>query len=130
MHPTKSGNFKPCSCILFVYFFFLFCAYYFLVEMTFEKLTRKKLVLHKNSLNIMENIDMSNQSTQRKHSNITLKTLTAYQQMSQRERMCELFQLLDDSERHDRIVNPAAQEKLLQSTRQSLQDLKTDLAQN
>lgn len=78
----------------------------------------------------MENIDMSNQSTQRKHSNITLKTLTAYQLMSQRERMCELFQLLDDSERHDRIVNPAAQEKLLQSTRQSLQDLKTDLAQN
>ncbi|AQZ18632.1 HTL1 (YCR020W-B) [Zygosaccharomyces parabailii] len=98
--------------------------------MTFEKLTRKKLVLHKNSLNIMENIDMSNQSTQRKHSNITLKTLTAYQLMSQRERMCELFQLLDDSERHDRIVNPAAQDKLLQSTRQSLQDLKTDLAQN
>lgn len=72
----------------------------------------------------------SNPNSQYKYNNITLKTLTAYQLMSQRERMCELFQLLDDSERHDYIVNPSKQEALYKSLEEHLRKMKSDLGTN
>ncbi|CAR30847.1 hypothetical protein ZYGR_0P01490 [Zygosaccharomyces rouxii] len=69
-------------------------------------------------------------NSQRKYNNITLKTLTAYQLMSQRERMCELFQLLDDSERHEHIVNPLKQENICNSMKENLRDIKNELGTN
>ncbi|CCC67409.1 hypothetical protein NCAS_0A08510 [Naumovozyma castellii] len=38
-------------------------------------------------------------SSQKNYDTVTLKTLTAYQLLSQRENMCELFHLVDESER-------------------------------
>lgn len=72
------------------------------------------------------NEDTTNLSkaSQRRYNNVTLKTLTAYQLMSQRENMCELFQLLDDSERHDRIVNAHDQKQILEDMRMRLEQSK------
>lgn len=50
--------------------------------------------------------------------------------MSQRERMCELFQLLDDSERHEHIVNPSKQEALYKSMEEQLSKMKNEFGAN
>lgn len=66
----------------------------------------------------------SSKISQRKYNNVTLKTLTAYQLMAQRENMCELFQLLDDSERHGHIVNHQKQNEILQDMKKQLEQVK------
>lgn len=65
-------------------------------------------------------------ASQRKYNNVTLKTLTAYQLLSQRENMCELFQLLDDSERHNHIVDVKAQEKTLEDMKMRIEAFKQE----
>ncbi|CCE90695.1 Htl1p TDEL_0B05660 [Torulaspora delbrueckii] len=62
--------------------------------------------------------------SQRNYNNVTLKTLTAYQLMAQRENMCELFQLLDDSERHNRIVDVQNQKEILEDMKRRLEQSK------
>lgn len=71
-------------------------------------------------------VNNTTKASQRKYNNVTLKTLTAYQLLSQRENMCELFQLLDDSERHNQIVNVKAQEKTLQDMKTRIEALKQE----
>lgn len=62
--------------------------------------------------------------SQRKYNNVTLRTLTAHQLMSQRESMCELFQLVDDSERHNSIVNVERQRQILEELKKQVEQLK------
>ncbi|AMD20627.1 HDL117Wp [Eremothecium sinecaudum] len=40
---------------------------------------------------------------------INLKTITAHQLLSHREKVCELFNLLDDSKRHELIIGTPEQ---------------------
>ncbi|EDO16409.1 hypothetical protein Kpol_1030p17 [Vanderwaltozyma polyspora DSM 70294] len=60
------------------------------------------------------------------YNNITLRSLSAYQLLSYRENMCELFQLLDDSEKHGAIVNDKRQERTLQSMKEQIEALKKE----
>lgn len=60
---------------------------------------------------------------QRRYNNVTLRTLTAHQLMSQREKMCMLFQLVDDSERHSSIVNIDRQREILEDMKRQVQQL-------
>lgn len=62
--------------------------------------------------------------SQRRYNNVTLRTLTAHQLMSQRENMCELFQLVDDHERHDSIVSADAQRQILDQMKHQIELLK------
>ncbi|AAS52639.1 AEL046Wp [Eremothecium gossypii ATCC 10895] len=59
---------------------------------------------------------------------INLKTITAHQVLSHREKMCELFQLLDDSERHELIIGTAEQrERRLNEFRERRDALRREL---
>ncbi|QLQ82556.1 hypothetical protein HG537_0H03190 [Torulaspora globosa] len=67
---------------------------------------------------------METRASQRKYNNVTLRTLTAYQLMSQRESMCELFQLVDDTERHNSIVDIERQKRILEDMKKQVERLK------
>ena len=68
---------------------------------------------------------MSDNSVEiKKYNNVSLKSLSAYQLLSQRENMCELFQLLDDSERHSHIVDTKNQQTALKYMQEQLAALK------
>ncbi|AET37583.1 Htl1p Ecym_1349 [Eremothecium cymbalariae DBVPG len=59
---------------------------------------------------------------------INLKTITAHQVLSHRERMCELFQLLDDHKRHDLVVGTnERREKKLEAFKKRRDELRTEL---
>ncbi|AGO12314.1 AaceriAEL046Wp [[Ashbya] aceris (nom. inval.)] len=59
---------------------------------------------------------------------INLKTITAHQVLSHREKMCELFQLLDDSKRHELIIGTVEQrERRLDEFRQRRDALRREL---
>ncbi|QLL34486.1 hypothetical protein HG536_0G03480 [Torulaspora globosa] len=62
--------------------------------------------------------------SQRKYNNVTLRTLTAHQLMAQREKMCELFQLVDDSDRHSKIVDVERQKQILEDMKKQVDQLK------
>lgn len=70
------------------------------------------------------NTSSSSSVSQRKYNHVTLKTLTAYELLQQRESMCELFQLTDDSQRHGHIVNLANQRKTLEEMKARISQLK------
>lgn len=54
---------------------------------------------------------------ERAYNNVTLKNLTAFQLLSQRENICELLNLVESTERHNSIINPERQ-------RMSLEEMK------
>ncbi|KAH7580847.1 uncharacterized protein GVI51_L07821 [Nakaseomyces glabratus] len=60
----------------------------------------------------------------KQYSNITLKSLTAYQLMSHRESMLEVFGAIDDSERYSKVVN----EKRQKATAAEIDELLKDLS--
>ncbi|SCW02653.1 LAFE_0F11364g1_1 [Lachancea fermentati] len=64
--------------------------------------------------------------TQNNNNNVTLKTLTAYQLLSSRENMCELFGLLDDSERRSLIVGKNRDQNL-EEMKKRLETLRTEV---
>lgn len=59
---------------------------------------------------------------------INLKTITAHQLLSQRERICELLNLLDDSKRFELIVGTSEQrEQKLESLKKMRDELRLEL---
>lgn len=60
------------------------------------------------------------------NTNVTLKTLTAHELLSARENMCELFGLVDDSERRAVVIGDHRDEDL-QALKEKLNKLKTDV---
>ncbi|CCE66060.1 hypothetical protein TPHA_0O00910 [Tetrapisispora phaffii CBS 4417] len=70
------------------------------------------------------NIDIDNEIKQ--YNNVTLKSLTASQLLSQRENICELFQLIDDTAIHGMIVNEKRQTSTLNGLKSQLEILKKD----
>ncbi|CAI4056628.1 hypothetical protein SKDZ_03G0850 [Saccharomyces kudriavzevii ZP591] len=64
---------------------------------------------------------------ERTYNNVTLKNLTAFQLLSQRENICELFDLVEGTERHDGIINPATQRSNLEKMKKMLDGLKNEV---
>ncbi|CAI4057256.1 hypothetical protein N7582_000813 [Saccharomyces uvarum] len=65
-------------------------------------------------------------NAERSYNNITLKNLTAFQLLSQRENICELFDLVEDTKRHSIIVDPERQKRNLEEMKTMLDDLKNE----
>ncbi|QLG71355.1 hypothetical protein HG535_0B03950 [Zygotorulaspora mrakii] len=68
----------------------------------------------------------TNSVLERKYNHVTLKTLTAYELLQQRESMCELFNLTDDSERHGTIVNIETQKRTLEEMKDRVKRLQEE----
>ena len=64
-----------------------------------------------------QNNTISSMNPERAYNNVTLKNLTAFQLLSQRENICELLNLVESTERHNSIINPERQ-------RMSLEEMK------
>ncbi|CCH57929.1 hypothetical protein TBLA_0A01300 [Henningerozyma blattae CBS 6284] len=69
---------------------------------------------------------MKQPSAYYQYNNVTLKTLTAYQLMERREQMCELFQLADNSERHNLVASEENQKRTLAQLKDQLEKLKCE----
>lgn len=65
--------------------------------------------------------------TQNNYNSITLKTLTAHQLLSSRENMCELFHLLDDSERQEKAIIREDRESVLEAMTKRLEQLRSEV---
>lgn len=63
---------------------------------------------------------------ERAYNNVTLKNLTAFQLLSQRENICELLNLVESTERHNSIVNPERQRMSLEEMKKMLDALKNE----
>ncbi|QHS71932.1 Htl1p SPAR_C00770 [Saccharomyces paradoxus] len=63
---------------------------------------------------------------ERAYNNVTLKNLTAFQLLSQRENICELLNLVEGTERHDSIINPERQRTSLEEMKKMLDTLKNE----
>lgn len=63
---------------------------------------------------------------ERAYNNVTLKNLTAFQLLSQRENICELLNLLESTERHNSIINPERQRMSLEEMKKMLDALKNE----
>lgn len=63
---------------------------------------------------------------ERAYHNVTLKNLTAFQLLSQRENICELLNLVESTERHNSIINPERQRMSLEEMKKMLDALKNE----
>ena len=63
---------------------------------------------------------------ERAYNNVTLKNLTAFQLLSQRENICELLNLEESTERHNSIINPERQRMSLEEMKKMLDALKNE----
>jgi len=63
---------------------------------------------------------------ERAYNNVTLKNLTAFQLLSQRENICELLNLVESTERHNSIINPERQRMSLEEMKKMLDALKNE----
>lgn len=63
---------------------------------------------------------------ERAYNNVTLKNLTAFQLLSQRENICELLNLVESTERDNSIINPERQRMSLEEMKKMLDALKNE----
>lgn len=63
---------------------------------------------------------------ERAYNNVTLKNLTAFQLLSQRENICELLNLVESTERHNSVINPERQRMSLEEMKKMLDALKNE----
>ncbi|CAI4037603.1 hypothetical protein SMKI_03G0780 [Saccharomyces mikatae IFO 1815] len=67
-----------------------------------------------------QNNPVGQMNPERTYNNVTLKNLTAFQLLSQRENICELLNLVESTERHDSIINPERQRNSLEEMKKML----------
>ncbi|AHY79700.1 AQG_2a_G0005990.mRNA.1.CDS.1 [Saccharomyces cerevisiae] len=73
-----------------------------------------------------QNNTISSMNPERAYNNVTLKNLTAFQLLSQRENICELLNLVESTERHNSIINPERQRMSLEEMKKMLDALKNE----
>ncbi|AJQ35002.1 BMC_2a_G0005960.mRNA.1.CDS.1 [Saccharomyces cerevisiae] len=73
-----------------------------------------------------QNNTISSMNPERAYNNVTLKNLTAFQLLSQRENICELLNLVESTERHNCIINPERQRMSLEEMKKMLDALKNE----
>lgn len=73
-----------------------------------------------------QNNTISSMNPERAYHNVTLKNLTAFQLLSQRENICELLNLVESTERHNSIINPERQRMSLEEMKKMLDALKNE----
>ncbi|AJQ36601.1 Htl1p [Saccharomyces cerevisiae YJM326] len=73
-----------------------------------------------------QNNTISSMNPERAYNNVTLKNLTAFQLLSQRENICELLNLIESTERHNSIINPERQRMSLEEMKKMLDALKNE----
>ncbi|AJQ34414.1 Htl1p [Saccharomyces cerevisiae YJM1273] len=73
-----------------------------------------------------QNNTISSMNPERAYNNVTLKNLTAFQLLSQRENICELLNLVESTERHNSIINPEWQRMSLEEMKKMLDALKNE----
>lgn len=71
-----------------------------------------------------QNNTISSMNPERAYNNVTLKNLTAFQLLSQRENICELLNLVESTERYNSIINPERQRMSLEEMKKMLDALK------
>ncbi|CAI4302170.1 CCT_1a_G0005700.mRNA.1.CDS.1 [Saccharomyces cerevisiae] len=73
-----------------------------------------------------QNNTIISMNPERAYNNVTLKNLTAFQLLSQRENICELLNLVESTERHNSIINPERQRMSLEEMKKMLDALKNE----
>ncbi|CAD6604774.1 XXYS1_4_G0053530.mRNA.1.CDS.1 [Saccharomyces cerevisiae] len=73
-----------------------------------------------------QNNTISSMNPERAYNNVTLKNLTAFQLLSQRENICELLNLVESTERHNSIINPERQRMSLEEMKKMLDALENE----
>ncbi|AJQ44274.1 AIC_G0005660.mRNA.1.CDS.1 [Saccharomyces cerevisiae] len=73
-----------------------------------------------------QNNTISSMNPERAYNNVTLKNLTAFQLLSQRENICELLNLVESTERDNSIINPERQRMSLEEMKKMLDALKNE----
>lgn len=73
-----------------------------------------------------QNNTISSMNPERAYNNVTLKNLTAFQLLSQRENICELLNLVESTERHNSVINPERQRMSLEEMKKMLDALKNE----
>lgn len=63
-------------------------------------------------------------NSNKKQDSVTLKSATAYQLLSQRENICELFNVVDRSEIDEYIMNNERKKEILDDMKLKLENIK------